>query len=90
MAFATNNMCKKQVVYLIFNVIWRLMYVNYQVKCLDFMFMEEALEEHLCDTLKELKMKNYNEEGLEMATLQSDQMLDGLKATNGYASRNVF
>ncbi len=66
------------------------MYVNYQVKCLDFMFVEEALEDHLCDTLKELEMKNYNEEGLEMPTLQRDEMLECLKATNGYASRNVL
>jgi hypothetical protein len=54
------------------------------------MFVEQALEDHLCDTLKELKMKNYNEEGFEMTTLQNDEMLKCLKATNGYASRNVL
>jgi hypothetical protein len=35
-------------------------------------------------------MKNYNEEGLEMTTLQNDKMLECLKTTNGYASRNIF
>jgi len=35
-------------------------------------------------------MKNYNEEGLEMTTFQNDKMLECLKTTNGYASRNIL
>jgi len=40
--------------------------------------------------LKGIENENYNEEGLEMAKLQNDEMLECLKATNGYASRNVL
>jgi hypothetical protein len=40
--------------------------------------------------LKELKTKTSNEEGLEKTTLQCDQELKHLKATNGHATRNVL
>jgi hypothetical protein len=37
------------------------MYVNYQAKCFNFLFVKETLKDHLCDTLKELKTKNFND-----------------------------
>ncbi len=40
--------------------------------------------------MKELKTWTSNEEGLEKATLQCDQILECLKATNGHATRNVW
>jgi hypothetical protein len=40
--------------------------------------------------LKELKIGTSNQEGLEKATLQCDQMLKCLKATNGHATRNIL
>jgi hypothetical protein len=40
--------------------------------------------------LKELKTRTSNEEGLERATLQCDEMLQHLKVTNGHAIRNVL
>jgi hypothetical protein len=58
---------------------WRLMYVNYQVKCLDFIFVKKASKDHLCDTLKESKTRNYNVEGLEMTTLQNVGMFQSYK-----------
>jgi hypothetical protein len=40
--------------------------------------------------LTELKTRTSNEEGLERATLQCDEMLQHLKVTNGHATRNVL
>jgi hypothetical protein len=40
--------------------------------------------------LKELKIRISNQEGLEKATPQCDQMLECLKVTNGHATRNIL
>ncbi len=40
--------------------------------------------------MKELETRASNEKGWKKATLQCDQMLDCLKATNGHATRNVL
>jgi hypothetical protein len=40
--------------------------------------------------LKELKTRASNEKGLKKTTLQCDQVLERLKATNGHATRNVL
>lgn len=48
------------------------------------------MKDLLHDTLKELKNGNSNEEGLNKATLQCDDMLGCLKAIDGHASKNVL
>jgi hypothetical protein len=40
--------------------------------------------------LKELKIGNYNEEGLDNVTFQCDDMLGRLKVIDGHASKNVL
>jgi hypothetical protein len=40
--------------------------------------------------LNELKIGTSNQEGLEKATLQCDQMLECVKATNGHATMNIL
>lgn len=50
---------------------------------------EETFKDQLWDILKELKTRTSNQEALEKATLQCDQILKCLKATNGQATRNV-
>jgi hypothetical protein len=37
------------------------MYGNYQAKNYYFLFVKETLKDCLCDTLKELKTKNFND-----------------------------
>lgn len=38
------------------------------------MFVQETLKDHLCETLKILKTRNYNEEVSNQTTLQGDEM----------------
>lgn len=40
--------------------------------------------------MKELKIINSNEEGLKKVIVQCDQMLEGLKAKNGHAIKNIL
>jgi hypothetical protein len=40
--------------------------------------------------LKELKIGTSNKKGLEKTTLQCDQVLECLKATNGHATKNIL
>jgi hypothetical protein len=51
---------------------------------------EVTLKDKLWDTLNEFKTRTLNEEELERATLQCDEMLQHLKVTNGHATRNVL
>ncbi len=53
-------------------------------------FQEESLKDRLQDTLKELNTSTTNEEGAEKVVLQSDQVLEQLKSTNGHATWNVL
>jgi hypothetical protein len=56
----------------------------------DSIYVKETLKDCLCDTLKELKTKISNEEGLKKATLQCDEVLECLKATNGHVIKKVL
>jgi len=67
-----------------------LFYVDYKFKFPDSVFQEESLKERLQDTLKELKISIVNEEGAKRVVLQSDQILEQLKSTDGHATRNVL
>jgi len=51
---------------------------------------KETFKDRLWDTLKELKIEISNEKGLGKATLQCDQELKHLTATNGHATNNVL
>jgi hypothetical protein len=64
--------------------------VSYQKEYPNSSIVEETLKDELCDTLKELKIGNSNEEGLDNATFQCDDMLRHLKVTDGHASKNVL
>jgi len=44
----------------------------------------------LQDALKDLKIGNSNEEGIEEAILQSNEVLARFKAMKGHATKNVF
>jgi hypothetical protein len=71
MHFTTYNTCKKQVTHLIPNVVWRNVYVDYQKRYAYSMFVVETLKNCLCNTLKELKTRKFNEKGLEITTLNA-------------------
>jgi hypothetical protein len=64
--------------------------MDYQLHHVYLGFVEKTLKDHLHDTLKELKTITSNEEGLKRATLQCDEVLKRLKATNGHATNNVL
>jgi hypothetical protein len=49
----------------------------------------KTLKDQLRDILKKL-IKISNQEGSKKSTLQCDQVLERLKATNGHATRNVL
>ncbi len=66
------------------------MYLDYQKKNQNSSIVEETLKDGLCDTLKELKIGNFNEEGLDNATFQCDDMLGHLRVIDGDASNNVL
>lgn len=67
--FATYNKDKKQTIQLIPNVMWKDAYAKYQKEYSYSSFVQETLKDCLCDTLKELKTKNCNEEGSKKVTL---------------------
>ncbi len=48
------------------------------------------MKDCLRDTLKELKTRISNEEGLEKATLQCDEVLECIRAANGHTTKNVL
>jgi len=74
----------------ILGIVWKNVYLDYQKEYPNSSIVEETLKDGLCDTLKELKTRNSNEEGLDNATFQFDDMLGHLKVTNGDASKNVL
>jgi hypothetical protein len=51
--------------------------------------VKETVKDRLWDILKELKTRISNQKASEKTTLQCDQMLKCLKATNGHATKNV-
>jgi hypothetical protein len=44
-------------------VMWKKIYINYQLHHLDLIFVQETLKYYLCAILKELKIRINNEEG---------------------------
>ncbi len=72
------------------NIVWRNVYLDYQKEYPNSSNVEETLKDELCDTLKELKTGNYNEEGLDNVTFQYDDMLGHLKVIDGHASKNAL
>jgi hypothetical protein len=67
--FASYNMGKKHVTQLIPIKAWKQIYSDYQLHHPNLVFVKETLKDHLHDTLKELKTRTSNEEGLERTTL---------------------
>jgi len=84
------NQDRKNVTQLVPNNVWKVIYVDYKLKFPHFIFQEESLKDKLRDTLKELKTCTTNEKGAKMVVLQSDQVLEQLKSTNGHATWNVL
>jgi hypothetical protein len=69
---------------------WKRVYIDYQIIYPNSYHVEKTIKDHLRDTLKELKIETSNQEGSKKATLQCDQVLKHLKATNGHAIGNVL
>jgi hypothetical protein len=69
---------------------WKQIYIYYQLHHPNLIFIEKTLKDHLCDTLKDLKIGTSNEEGLEKPTLQCDDVLEHLNAIDGHVTRNVL
>jgi diketogulonate reductase-like aldo/keto reductase len=61
--FSNYNMDKQQVIHLIHVVVWKQVYINYQLHHLVLVFVKENLKDHLHDNLKEFKIGTSNEEG---------------------------
>jgi hypothetical protein len=87
--FANYSLGKKQVTQFILDTVWKQVYTDYQTNYLDSYLVEKTLKDQLRDTLEEL-IETSNQEGSKKATLQWDQVLECLKATNGHAIRNVL
>jgi len=83
-------MGKKHVIQLILVVVCKHVYINYQLHHLDFVFVEENLKNCLHDSLKEFKIGTSNEEGLKIATLKYDEVLECLRAASGHATKNIL
>jgi hypothetical protein len=83
-------MGKKQVIQFIPSVVWKQVYIDYQMHCPNLIFVEENLKDHLHDNSKEFKIGTSNEEGSKKATLQYDEVLECLRATSGHATKNVL
>jgi hypothetical protein len=62
-------MDKKQIIQLIPNAMWKDAYAKYEKEYSNSSFAKETLKDCLCDTLKELKTRNSNEEGSKRVTL---------------------
>jgi acetyl/propionyl-CoA carboxylase alpha subunit len=71
-------------------LVWKQIYIDYQLHHIDLIFVEDTLKDCFCDTLKELKIRISNEEGLERATLQCDEVLKHLSAMDGHVTKNVL
>jgi hypothetical protein len=67
--FANYNLDKKQIIQLTPTIMWKQIYIDYQVIHLDSYIVKETLKDKLQDILKELKTRASNEKGLEKATL---------------------
>jgi hypothetical protein len=67
--FSNYNMGKKQVIQLIPVIVWKQVYINYQLHHLDLVFVEEILKDYLHDNLEEFKIGTSNEERLKRTTL---------------------
>jgi hypothetical protein len=67
--FANYNLDKKQITQLIPTIMWKQIYIDYQVIHLDSYIVKKTLKDKLQDILKELKIRASNEKGLEKATL---------------------
>jgi hypothetical protein len=53
-------------------------------------FVEDTLKDRLRDTLKEMKTGTNNEPDIDVATLQSDEVMAQLRIIDGHANRNVL
>jgi hypothetical protein len=88
--FASYSRGKKHVTQLILVVMWKQIYIDYQLHHINLVFVKKTLKGHLHDTFKELKIRSSNEEGLERTTLQCDEVLKHLRATNGHATKKIL
>lgn len=66
-------------VQLILNLVWKQIYVEYQMIYLDNIFQEDILKDQLYGALKELKTKLSNEKGSEKFVLQNEKVFDIIK-----------
>ena len=69
---------QKQVLQLIPNVVWKLVYVDFLQRFEDNLFQEETLKERLRDTLRELKTGTSNEEDSDRAAIQLEDVIDAI------------
>ena len=81
---------RKQVLQLIPNAVWKLVYADFLQRFEDNLFQEETLKERLRDTLRELKTGTSNEEDSDRAAIQPEDVIDAIRATDGHAARNVL
>ncbi len=88
--FVNYSLGKKHVIQLIPTLMWKQVYIDYQTIYHDSYLMEKNFKDWLWNILKELKIGISNQEGLEKTTLQCDQVLKCLKATNGHVTKNIL
>lgn len=85
-----SNGRKKKVTQIIPYAVWKKVYAMYILAYPNNTLQEETLKERLRDFLKEVKTGRSNPDGGLSACLQSNEVLEQLKQTDGHASRNVL
>ena len=81
---------RKQVLQLIPNAVWKLVYADFLQRFEDNLFQEETLKERLRDMLRELKTGTSNEEDSDRPAIQPEDVIDAIRATDGRAAQNVL
>ncbi len=69
---------------------WKEVYTTYKNDDLDFKLYEETLKESLQETLRELKTKTSNQEGLKRVVLDYEEVLTHLKPMDAHSMHNVL
>jgi hypothetical protein len=69
---------RKQVLQLIPNAVWKLVYADFLQRFEDNLFQEETLKERLRDTLRELETGTSNEEDSDCVAIQPEDVIDAI------------
>lgn len=81
---------KKATLQLIPNKVWLDIYKDYLAQYPNSKLKEDSLNDHLHDSLKDMKSRVNNPEEVQGVVLQDDQLMEKLKNTDSWKARNVL